>query len=139
MTHFASMKASHRVAQVHVIFTLSPSSISQILHSSGLLCFRMSTEAAPQQLAYVEWFSIPDSRSKHTPSGMYQITQSLELDGQQETAIVPIDALCRGCHLYPKFGDGHCTNAWTAVDVLDKYQEFFIDPYVDSYSFQIVW
>ncbi|KAF8573202.1 hypothetical protein K439DRAFT_1302207, partial [Ramaria rubella] len=68
-------------------------------------------------LAYVEWFTTPDSRSKHTDSGMFRVSQSIGLDHRRETSIIELKSFQQGCHLYPIFGNGQCNRAWTSDNV----------------------
>ncbi|KAF8586710.1 hypothetical protein K439DRAFT_1614939 [Ramaria rubella] len=129
-----------RVCQVRVIFKLSGSFIKESLQDSHLPLLHADIPvAALGPLAYVEWFTTPELRSKHTESGMFQVSQSIGLDHRRETSIIKLESFQRGCHLYPIFGNGRCNRAWTSHNVLERCLDFYVNPYVDNDSYQTIW
>ncbi|THU84840.1 hypothetical protein K435DRAFT_822599 [Dendrothele bispora CBS 962.96] len=83
----------------------------------------------PGLLAYVEWFSnftrVPD-----TASGLYRVKKQLNSDGTPSAAVVPVSAIKRSIHLFPKWG-GPVPANWTCENVLDECTTFYMNPFLD--------
>ena len=86
----------------------------------------------PTFLAYVEWFSpIPATPDpKHL---MYKVSRSIQ-GGRQNASIIPVDTILGSIHLLPCFGP-IMPHDWTTYTILDKSQNFYINPFTNVQSY----
>lgn len=84
-----------RVAQVHVIFTLSRQ-------------FGIYSKA----LAYVEWFT--PFREPDLSSGLRQVSRSTR-QLHRNVAMIHVDEILRPCHLIPKMGQSVNPMSWQVI------------------------
>ncbi|KZS92064.1 hypothetical protein SISNIDRAFT_413478, partial [Sistotremastrum niveocremeum HHB9708] len=82
-------------------------------------------------LAYVEMFS--ELTTPNATAKLYKMSHSLTQTLVREAHIVPVDDLIWGCHLTPDFGK-EANRRWTADTVLDDCKDFFLNTYVDLYT-----
>ncbi|KAG1810188.1 uncharacterized protein HD556DRAFT_1428325 [Suillus plorans] len=103
-----------RVGQVRVIFALPPKSLPLLLPP---------TVQVPKHLAYIEWFT-PFSSAPDRRHGLYELS------------IVPLANIVRSVHLIPSFG-AVVPQEWTSDTVLDDCNDFWLNSYLDRYTFCI--
>jgi hypothetical protein len=117
----------YRVAQLKAVFHVPPAASAELFRDD---------KPAPQHLAYVEWFSAfpPDAMPHHN---MYKISRSFN-DGKQESSIIPVSAIRRTVHLYPKFGPITPGN-WTFENVLEECMTFYVNPFVDRHAYITIY
>ncbi|KAG1884424.1 hypothetical protein F4604DRAFT_1878757 [Suillus subluteus] len=113
----------YRVGQIRTIFSIREQD-TQLMFPP--------THQPPKHLAYVEWFtpfsSMPDSRH-----GMYKISRFL-CSGERVASIIPVSNIARSIHLLPKFGPV-APRHWTSNTILEECNTFFVNCYIDRYSF----
>ncbi|KAG2151188.1 uncharacterized protein EDB93DRAFT_1224913 [Suillus bovinus] len=114
-----------RVGQVRVIFTLPPKSIPLLFPPTIRL---------PTHLAYVEWFT-PFSPAPDRNSGLYKVSRSLR-GGDTMASIVSIADIERSVHLIPRFGV-MAQREWTSDTVLEDCDSFWLNSYIDRYTFSM--
>ncbi|TFK66936.1 hypothetical protein BDN72DRAFT_822925 [Pluteus cervinus] len=122
---------SYRVAQVRAVFSLTPAMIAQSLrkaHKQGITC--------PSHLAYVEWFS-PFPRQPDASHRMYKITRSYAADGIRLVSTIPVSDILCSVHLLPKFG-ADAPREWLSSNVLEKCDQFFVNPFTSSHVFRLL-
>ncbi|KDQ27146.1 hypothetical protein PLEOSDRAFT_1043945 [Pleurotus ostreatus PC15] len=108
-----------RVGRVRLIFTIPR-------RFSAQKASRTAEEV--DHLAYIEWFS-PLSRLPDANYRMYKISRV-----ENEASVVPVSAIERSTHLYPKWGGAVCRE-WTSSNILDRCSTFFINPFKDHHTY----
>ena len=103
------------MGQVRVIFTL-PDSVDGI---------------PAERLAYIEWFS--KFTAPGDGHGMFKLNRSLE-GGERMASIVPLSAIRRSVHLFPKFGSV-VPEGWSSDNVLEKCTSFYLNPFTDRHMY----
>ncbi|KAG2738492.1 hypothetical protein P692DRAFT_20758611, partial [Suillus brevipes Sb2] len=56
--------------------------------------------------------------------------------GDRVSSIVPVGDIMRSIHLIPKFGDS-APREWTSETVLEDCNVFWVNSYIDRYTFSI--
>ena len=87
-----------------------------------------------QPLAYIEFFTGTHVLSAH--SQMYQVRHAYQAQ-ERKAAVIKLDCIRSGCHLIPKFGL-EIDNTWTATNVLEKCNNFYVNTYLSPYFFQVL-
>jgi hypothetical protein len=108
-----------RVARVRAIFSLP----SHIAHYST-------------PLVYVDYFT-EFNRYMSANVRMHEVQHALEPNGMQSSGIIPLTSIVRSCHLIPKFGEGY-NHLWSAEEILDNWDTFFVNDFLDIHSYTIV-
>ncbi|KAG1869020.1 hypothetical protein DFJ58DRAFT_857358 [Suillus subalutaceus] len=86
----------------------------------------------PKHLAYIEWFTpFPSAPDRH--SGLYKLLRSFR-GGEKLASIVPLANILRSVHLIPNFG-AVVPREWTSDTVLDDCNIFWLNSYLDRYTF----
>jgi hypothetical protein len=84
-------------------------------------------------LVYVEWFTPlghPD-----LATGMYIVKRSTR-QHSRNSGIISIDDIVRGCHLMAKWGSHVDTSI--SDEVLEKANQFYVNPYIDVDMFTLI-
>ncbi|KAG1775650.1 hypothetical protein EV702DRAFT_1199132 [Suillus placidus] len=113
------------VGQIRVMFTFPPKSIPLLFPPTVHL---------PTHLAYVEWFT-PFPPAPDRNSGLYKLSRSLR-GGDTVASIVPVADIERSVHLIPRFGV-MAPREWTSDTVLEDCDTFWLNSYIDRYTFSI--
>ena len=116
----------YQVAQIRAIFLLSDVTCREV--------FGSDTDW-PSHLAYVDWFS-PFPRAPQRDSLMYRVRREYRA-GDRLASVIPIHNIKRSVMLFPKFGP-IADRSWTSEDVLEKCNEFYVNPFVDEHSYRTI-
>ena len=116
-----------RVAWVRLVFTLPEKAVKL------LFPFLSDDDLPPRHLAYVEWFTKFAQRPEQD-SRLYKVKKATGRDGGPLTSVIPVSALHRSVHLYPKWG-GRVPLEWTSETVLDQCGTFLLNPYRDEHTY----
>ncbi|KAG1843444.1 hypothetical protein F4604DRAFT_1884612 [Suillus subluteus] len=111
------------IGQVRVIFSLPSKSVP--------LLFPPTVEV-PTHFAYIEWFE-PFTSAPDRHHGLYKLSRSLR-GGEKVASIVPLANIVRSVHLMPNFG-AVVPREWTSDTVLDNCNTFWLNSYIDRYTF----
>jgi len=130
--HSSRLHATHgrlglgfRVGQVRVIFTLPSKSIPLL---------SPPTARIHDYLAYIEWFT-PFPPTPEQSHGLYKLSKALQ-GGHRVASVVPLANVMRSVHLIPNFG-AIAPREWTSDGVLDDCNTFWLNLYLDRYTFAI--
>jgi len=116
-----------RIAQVHVVFQIPTSVISQMFPS---LSSCVAQVQVPTHLAYIEWFNpIPTTPDRN--HGLYKVSRSLS-QGRRRAGIISVDTIVSSIHLFPRLIPGASPpEDLTSFSVLEHCQSFYINPFSD--------
>ncbi|TFK59489.1 hypothetical protein BDN72DRAFT_780642, partial [Pluteus cervinus] len=119
-----------RIARVKVIFKL-PERVQAL---GGLRDAPAQWPKGP--LAYVEWYSLASQPEHH---GMYKVKRSQSSTGAIQTSIISLSTIRQSCMLIPRFSEDDTELRWTPENVLDLAPSFFVNNWLDMYSYQTIW
>ncbi|KAG2148849.1 hypothetical protein DEU56DRAFT_753087 [Suillus clintonianus] len=114
-----------RVGQVRAVFALPAKSIP--------LLFPPTVEV-PNHLAYIEWFT-PFLSAPDRHHGLHKLLRSMD-GGEKVASVVPLANIVRSVHLILNFG-AVVPREWTSNTVLDDCNSFWLNSYLDRYTFCI--
>jgi len=109
-----------RVARLRLIFKVSE------VYERALF-----GDDSPGALAFIEWFT-PPPRQTDPVNGMHMVTRCRNIQGEPECAIVELVDVRRACHLMPKFGRQDVARAITSESILDNFDDFFLNKWIDK-------
>ncbi|KAJ3888376.1 hypothetical protein GG344DRAFT_53755 [Lentinula edodes] len=113
-----------QIGRVRVIFSLPTRNLGTLFPKSI---------APPSHLAYVEWFT-KFSQKPEPHTGLYRVKPQLCKDGSRATSVIPLEAIQRSVHLYPKWG-GSVPSSWTHESVLDESPSFLLSSFKDTHMY----
>ncbi|KAF8327509.1 hypothetical protein F5887DRAFT_898748 [Amanita rubescens] len=115
------------VAQIRVIFSLSPIAIQHLFGERN---------RPPQHLAYVEWFT--SFRDKPEPkSGLYRVSRSLQQNARV-ASIIPVTHISQSIHLTPLPGS-QIPQEWSSNTVLEQCHNFLVNPFTDARTYTLFY
>ena len=85
----------------------------------------------------VEWFTTRPRPCRTT--GMWIVDRDHERDGSPVLEVIHIDAVVRGVHLIPVYGDGFIPQDTSFTNSLDRYDTFYVNKYADHHSHEIIF
>jgi hypothetical protein len=104
-----------RLAQIRVVFKL-PSHYGNF----------------PHPLAYIEWFR--PLRAPEPATGLYRLARSTR-NQRRFGAVISVQDIFQAGHLMPRFGAGKVDASWLSGDVLERADEFYVNPYINFHLF----
>jgi len=107
--------AGIRAAHIRIIFRLPP---------------HLGSFADP--LVYLHWFR--RFRPPEALTGLHVISPSTD-NRCRSSEIISANAIMRGCHLIPRFGDSQVDPSSGPDHAVDDYLEFYLNSYIDLYMF----
>ena len=114
----------HCVGRVRCVFILPSDALTRWFSHTG--------HVPPKYLAYVEWFTpfptYPDQNHR-----LYKISK-LQVHGEQQVSIIPVQLIRQSVHLFPKFGPV-ARDDWKSMNVLDLCNTFFTNPFSDRFPY----
>jgi hypothetical protein len=116
----------HCVGRVRCVFKLPPDSLTHWFSRLASGC------VPPKYLAYVEWFT-PFPTTPDQNHLLYKISK-LQICGEQQVSIVPVQLIRQSVHLFPKFGPV-AREEWKSTNVLDLCNTFFTNPFSDRFPY----
>ncbi|PVF91792.1 hypothetical protein CPB86DRAFT_718777 [Serendipita vermifera] len=120
-TQSASIEAGYLIAQVHLIFRISfpfPHPMNNVL------------------LAYVQWFSDPDSVKDNIH--MYRVQRSLDSKLKPVGDVVELESISRLVQLVPDFGKKVAASL-NATNSVSRCKYFWVNSFADKEIYQSVW
>ncbi|EIW63618.1 uncharacterized protein TRAVEDRAFT_114206 [Trametes versicolor FP-101664 SS1] len=119
-----------RVAQVRVVFQLPEKAKEQLFPL-------IDPGSRPRHLAYVEWFApFGAAANPHPDHGLHRVARSVR-QGARLASVIAVDEIERSCHLFPEFGSV-AARQWTSANVLEECPSFFLNTFVDRYTYMLV-
>ncbi|KAL1657784.1 hypothetical protein EV122DRAFT_227153, partial [Schizophyllum commune] len=129
-------RAGTRVGRVKVVFKLP-----RMLDIYGPQAAPHAWPAGP--LAYIEWYT-PFRRGPDGVHGLYKVARMPKnsREGVVPGAIIPLANIRQSCALTPVYGgrlDISSQRAWTATNVLDSCDDFFVNNWQSPYTYKTIW
>ena len=113
---------AYRVGRIRVIFKLPKAAQQQLLPDV----------IAPGHLAYIEWFTAFTERDP--VHGMYTVKRCRDIQGARLASVIEVSQIRRSCHLLPMF-ENAAPREWTSSTVLDKCENFLVNPFSDQHMY----
>ncbi|KAM6499250.1 hypothetical protein JOM56_004758 [Amanita muscaria] len=114
---------AYRVAQVRIVFSISPTALKHLFGNN---------EYPPQHLAYVEWFT-PFKASPEADSKLHKVERSRHGNGRL-SSIIPVTDIAQSIHLSPLPGRV-IPREWNSNTVLDNCRSFLVNAFSDSHTY----
>ncbi|KAJ6626485.1 hypothetical protein B0H10DRAFT_2302293 [Mycena sp. CBHHK59/15] len=103
-----------------------------------LLFMSFKHEGIDYPCALVTWFS-PIGDEPCPDVGMRMVEPDLDHRGRRVMDIIHVDAILRGAHLIPIFGDDFLPHHFKYSSSLDSFRAFYINKYADHHSHEIAF
>lgn len=115
------------IARVHLLFSFRD---DEDLNDSN---------STPESLqcALVSWF-IPSSVGERDPDTNMWVVKPEGSPTQRPVQVIPLKSIARGAHLLPHYGFGHLPDYITHHNALDKFKEYFVNPYIDHHCHEFL-
>lgn len=101
------------IARIHLLFSFN---YRQQHHSCALVTWYIHTDDKPD---------------KDTGLWIMKLERKRGLPVFQ---VIDVNTIARGAHLLPVFGGEHVPEDFDFNDALDRYNSFFVNPYIDHHS-----
>ncbi|KAH9847806.1 hypothetical protein C2E23DRAFT_740945, partial [Lenzites betulinus] len=118
----------YRVGQIRVVFTIPPRAMDTVFPDPNI--------SRPQHLAYVEWFTAFTQPDRD--HGMYKVSRCLGEGGVRLASVLEVRNIRRSCHLFPHFGSS-VPRDWDRHNILDNSSHFWVNPFVDRFTYMTVF
>jgi len=86
--------------------------------------------------ALINWFLHQEEPDCDT--GMWTIQLECDRWGQPTVEVIDIDSIARGAHLLPVFGSSWIPDDFSHHDVLDSFNSFFVNHFIDHHAHEFV-
>ena len=102
------------------------------------LFFRFSHDSINYPCALVHWFSTSDEPDAAT--GFWVVKPESTHRGARHMGVIHIDSIIRGAHLLPRFpSDVPVYREINYMNVLDLYNSFYVNKFIDHHAFEIAF
>ncbi|KAI0673079.1 hypothetical protein C8Q78DRAFT_970055 [Trametes maxima] len=112
----------YRVGRVRLIFQLPYKAAKKLFPHT----------VPPAHLAYIEWFTAFTQPHEH--HGLYKVSRCRGRNGERLASVIELRHIRRSCHLLPDFG-GPAPRDWSSSNVLDKCDNFWVNPFSDMHMY----
>lgn len=118
------------MAQVRVVFQIPNKAQAELFP-------RVDAASRPRHLAYVEWFApFGAGANPHPDHALYRVARSVR-QGARLASVIAVDDIERSCHLFPEFGPV-APRLWTSDNVLEECPSFYLNTFVDRYTYMLM-
>jgi hypothetical protein len=101
------------------------------------LFFSFMHEGARYSAALVQWFSTMGT-APDDETGLWMVQPDFHDDGRPFLTIIPLESIIRAAHLIPVYRTSRfIRRSLTMHDVLDEFNLFYVNKYIDHHAFQI--
>jgi len=108
------------------------------LHVAQVLCFfSIRYQEREHPCAFVRWF-IPVSGDPCPLTGMWKVAPEF-LGNEPRTAVISINSVIRSAHLIPVFTHEPLPEGIHPNQVLEKFDEYYVNKYADHHSHEILF
>ena len=112
--------------------------MSGLLVARVHLFFRFSHNDTNYPCALVRWYSTSDKRDSAT--GLWVVKPESTRRGARHMGVIHLDSIIRGAHLLPRFpSDAPVYRQINHMNVLDLYDTFYVNKFVDHHAFEIAF
>jgi hypothetical protein len=85
--------------------------------------------------ALVTWFTNPDGGAERDiQTGMWRLLRERGVDGKCPLQVIHLDAILRGVHLLPHYGDGVLPVGLSSNDALDAWDAYLVNQFIDYHA-----
>jgi hypothetical protein len=95
-----------------------------------LLSFTDESTDKTHSCALVNWFNTISDEPDECIS--MWVVEREELNGTRPLQVLNLNAIVRGVHLLPVFGEGHLPFSYT--DALEAFTQCYVNPYIDHHE-----
>lgn len=110
--------------------------MSGFLVARVLLFFSFTLDDKLHQCALVHWFSVSGDQPD-PDNGMWVVTPDY-LGGARSLAVIHIDSIFRAAHILPIFDNTPLPRTLDYTSVLDSFQGFYLNKYIDYHVYEIL-
>ncbi|KAK1224627.1 hypothetical protein PQX77_012466 [Marasmius sp. AFHP31] len=132
VTNDTNLLKAYRIGRVRLIFALSQNDMARLFTA-------VPHANWPKHMAYIEWYS-PFKSTVDPNHLLHKVSRVRFLDGGGMASVVDVSDIVRSVPLSvpltPKFGKV-ADRSWTSSNVMDKCDEFYVNPYPDQHDRQL--
>lgn len=100
--------------------------------------FRFTYEGKQYPCALIQWFS-PVGGAPCEDTGMWIVEPCLDPNGQPEQAVIHVDAIVRGAHLIPVYGEELLPPHINFANSLGSFRAYYVNKYADHHANEIAF
>ncbi|KAI0072973.1 hypothetical protein K474DRAFT_1723729, partial [Panus rudis PR-1116 ss-1] len=102
------------------------------------LFFSFAVEGQTHSCALVDWFSHYGNEPDDL-TGMWIVTPDFNGDGTRTRGVISLDAVVRGAHLIPVYGEEFLPSEFHFSQSLDSFQAFYVNKFVDYHAYSLAF
>jgi len=112
--------------------------MSGLLVARVHLFFRFSHNGTSYPCALVRWYSTSDEPDATT--GFWVVKPESTRRGAHHMGVIHLDSIVRAAHLLPRFpSDAPVYREINYMNVLDLYESFYVNKFIDHHAFEIAF
>jgi hypothetical protein len=100
------------------------------------LLFSFKFRGRTHACALVDWFS--SYKEPDDVTGMWVVEPEFQANGRRASSIVDLNCIVRGAHLLPVYGSSFLPEDFHFADSLDAFRAYFVSPYIDHHSHELL-